>query len=352
MPFQAKIPTPLQEEHTLGKTYLRGTGHYLPERVVTSLELDERHGRLAGSHENASGVKSRRYANAEETSSYMGARAAMAALENAGLTFKDIDLILGACGTPEQAIPCTAALIQKAMGQMDSGTPCFDINSTCLSFVTAYQVADNFIKQGVYKNILIVSSEIASVGLNHKHLEAASLFGDGAAAVVLGSEGGSASSPTEVLGFRMETFSSGWDTCQIPGGGSLLHPSKLNWRLDESDERFLFQMNGPKVFRMASKLLPAFVQKLENASGVKISDAKLVIPHQASESALELVRRKLGIAPDRMYKIIENHGNMIAASIPLALHYAIQKGDIQKGDAVFLLGTSAGFSMGGLVLKY
>lgn len=330
---------------------IKGSGRYLPEKVVSSLSLDERLGHPGGTFEKASGVKSRHYASDEETSSYMGARAAQAALEDAKLKAKDIDLILGANGTPEQAIPCTAALIQKAMGLEDSGIPCFDINSTCLSFVTAMQVADSFISQGLYKNILVVSSEVASVGLNYKHLEAASLFGDGAAAFVVGRNDSESQSKSSVLGFHMETYSSGWDTCQIAGGGSGLHPRKLGWKLESDDTRFLFNMDGPKVFRLASKFLPRFMERLEEKSGVKLQDAQVVIPHQASDSAMELVRRKLDILPERMMKIIGEHGNMIAASIPLALHYALTQRRLQAGDTAFLIGTSAGFSMGGLVLR-
>lgn len=336
------------------KMFLKGSGHYLPERVVTSLELDEKFGVPGGTYQKASGVRARRYANEEETSSFMGARAAMAALEKAQLQIHDIDLILGACGTPEQAIPCTAALVQKALGAEDSGIPSFDINSTCLSFLTAVQVARQFLEAGAYKNILIVSSDIASVGLNYRRLEAASLFGDGAAAIVIGTEDARTltTAPTEILGFHMETYSSGWDTCQIPGGGSKLHPSRIEWQMQNDDERFLFNMDGPKVFRMASALLPKFVQRLEQNSGVRLQDTHLIIPHQASESALELMRRKLEIPPERFLKIIEEHGNMIAASLPLGLHYAIDSGRLKKGDVVAMIGTSAGFSMGGLVLKY
>jgi 3-oxoacyl-[acyl-carrier-protein] synthase-3 len=329
---------------------IRGSGHYLPERIVTSLELDERAGIAAGTYEKASGVRQRHYASQDETPSYMGARAALAAIENAGLRFSDIDLILGACGTPEQAIPCTAALIQKELGQQDSGVACFDINSTCLSFITAFQVAANFIAVGQYRNILIVSSEIASVGLNYEHLEAAALFGDGAVAFVVSVPEEAIGSST-LLGFHMETYSSGWDTCQIAGGGSRLHPSRLGWRLEKDDERFLFSMNGPKVFRMATKYLAPFMEKLEGKAGVQLRQAKLLIPHQASDSALELMRRRLDLQPERMLKIIGNHGNMIAASIPLALHYCLSDQTLQSGDVAFLIGTSAGFSMGGLVLR-
>lgn len=328
---------------------IAGSGHYLPNRVVTSLELDERAGLTAGTYERASGVRQRHYADERETSSFMGARAAIAALDKAGIKAQDIDLILGACGTPEQAIPCTAALIQRELGLENSGIPCFDVNSTCLSFVTAFQVAANFISLDQYKNILIVSSEIASVGLNYKHLESASLFGDGAVAFVVSAA--EANSKSTVLGFHMETYSSGWDTCQIMGGGSRLHPSNLDWTLTDQDERFLFHMNGPKVFRLATKHLFPFLRKLESKSGTLLEDAKLLIPHQASNSALELMKRRLNLSSERMTKIIEDHGNMIAASIPLALHYNLTNQTLKSGDVAFLIGTSAGFSIGGLAIR-
>lgn len=336
------------------KIQLKGTGCYLPQRVVPSVELDERFGRPAGTYEGASGVKSRRYAGAEESSPVMGARAAMAALETARLKAGDIDLILGACGTPHQAIPCTAALIQREMGLENSGIPCFDVNSTCLSFLSAFHLATRLLQAGEYRNILVVSSEVASVGLNHSHLEAAALFGDGAAAAVIGVLPDDATSEpvTELLAYHMETYSSGADICEILGGGSGLHPSKEDWRLRPNDERFLFNMNGPRIFKMASKVLSPFMRRLEEKSGAPLKHAALLIPHQASDSALEIVRRKLGVPPERFMKIIEHHGNMIAASLPLGLHYAIRDGRLKRGDTVYLLGTSAGFSIAGLVLRY
>ncbi len=330
---------------------LKGSGFYLPERIVTSLELDEKLGLKLGTFEFISGVKSRRYASDEESASVMGAKAALAAIEDANLNVSDIDLILGACGTMEQAIPCNAALIQRELKQIRSGVPCFDINSTCLSFVTALQVASNFIAQGMYRNILIVSSEVASVGLNYNQHEASSLFGDGAAAVVVGKAENSEDKKSFLLGFHMETYASGWDSCQIEGGGTRLHPSRLNWKLEHDDSRFQFKMQGPKIFRMVLKVLPEFMKTLEKKSGVSLNDVKLLIPHQASFSALELIRQKLALDPERMMNIIEEHGNMIAASMPLALHYALKSGRLKSGDHAIMIGTSAGFSIGGVAIQ-
>ncbi|RYZ67157.1 MAG: beta-ketoacyl-ACP synthase III, partial [Proteobacteria bacterium] len=143
-----------------------GSGVYLPKRIVTDRELDDKIGVSHGTTYRAAGVKQRHYVSAEETQSFMGAHAVMAALEDAHLRYEDLDLIICASGGHEQPIPCSAALIQRALGKMDSGTPCFDINATCLSFVTALDLASLMITTRRYRSIMIVSSEIASVGLN------------------------------------------------------------------------------------------------------------------------------------------------------------------------------------------
>ena len=329
---------------------IKGMGHYLPERIVTSSELDQKFGHKPGTFEKTSGVVSRRYAADDETNSKMGAKAAIEAIERAGIDLEDIDLILGACGTQEQAIPCTAAMVQRELGIENSGIPCFDINSTCLSFVTALNVAGKFVASGQHKNVLIVSADIASVGLNYRHLESASLFGDGAAAAIVGptAEG----EKSGLLSYHMETYSSGWDTCSIAGGGSRMHPSKMDWQLEKDDERFLFKMDGPKVFRLAAKYIGDFVGQLMQTTGYTLSDIDLVIPHQASESGMELIRRRLDVPVEKFMKINQEHGNMIAASIPLALYYATTQNRLTRGQTVALIGTSAGFSMGGVVLRY
>lgn len=170
-----------------------GTGKHLPEKIVTDEELDERLGVPSGWVSKVTGVGMRHYVSGGETSSMMGARAAEAALKAAGLGFSDIDCLVCTSGTKEQPLPSTAVLIQRAMGQEDSGVPAFDLDSTCLSFVTGLDVMSYMVAAGRYRHVLLVSSEIASVGLNWAEKESAALFGDGAAAAVIGpAEEGSA----------------------------------------------------------------------------------------------------------------------------------------------------------------
>ncbi|WP_062104351.1 beta-ketoacyl-ACP synthase III [Bacillus niameyensis] len=328
------------------KLKIVGVGTYLPSKIVTSSEIDQFLQLKPGWTYKKSGVQSRFYVDGE-TASQMGAKAAVKAIQDANLDLTDIDCIIAGSGTMEQPIPCNAALIQRELNLGESGIPCFDINTTCLSFVQALDVASLYIETGVYETILIVSSEIASVGINWKEKESSVLFGDGAAAVVVqktpeGEDSG-------IYTIRMETYSEGASYTEIRGGGTKKHPREH--RL-ETEADFLFHMNGPAVFRMSSKLLPDFVEKIFAASNLKMADLQAVVPHQASGMAMRLMKKKLQI-PDQIFiDVIENYGNMIAASIPLALHEAIRAKRLTRGGKVMLLGTSAGLSLGGMVLEY
>ncbi|MBA4537979.1 beta-ketoacyl-ACP synthase III [Bacillus aquiflavi] len=323
-----------------------GTGIYIPKTVVTAEELDKKLSLPSGWTLKKSGVRVRHFIT-NETASKMGAKAAVQAVENAGIRLEDIDCIISGSGTMEQPIPCNAALIQKELSLEESGIPCFDINTTCLSFVKGFDLASYLIDSGRYKTILIVSSEISSIGLNWKQKESAVLFGDGAAAVVVQKPRKEESS--HILTARMETYSVGASHSEIPGGGTKIHPRE---HAHLSEEHFLFQMNGQAIFRLSSRLLPAFMEKLFAGTNITMNALKAVIPHQASGMALRILQKKLNI-PDAVFiNNIENYGNTIAASIPIALHEAIEQGRIKRGDLVMLIGTSAGLSIGGVIFEY
>ena len=180
-----------------------GTGKYLPSKKIYAAEMDERLGLAPGESFRMSGVEVRHYVD-KESAAAMGASAVRMAMENARISVKDIDAIICVGAAPQQLIPCTAALLQKELGLETSGIPCFDVNSTCLGFITGLEVASSMISAGVYKKILLVAADISSIGMNWKEPESASLFGDGAAAAVVGetSEG----LQSEIISYRMETF--------------------------------------------------------------------------------------------------------------------------------------------------
>lgn len=328
------------------RTKILGTGKYLPKRQVTAEQLDELLGKKSGWVYKKSGVRVRHYADGE-TVSQMGAKAAFAALQDAGLTFQDIDCVICTNAIPEQPIPCTAAIIQMEMKQGDSGVPCFDINSTCLSFLAGLDLISYLVDSGRYTNVLIVAPEIASIGLNYNDPESSILFGDGAAAVVLGKTPDDEGS--RILASRMETYGSGHGLSEVRGGGSKL-PS-TSYGLGNAGQ-YLFSMQGEALFRKTSKLLPAFLDRLFGEAHVGLSKMRLVIPHQGSAMAMRLLQRKLQIADGQFMNIIENHGNTIAASLPMGIHEAVQQERLKRGDLLALIGISAGVSLGGMILEY
>lgn len=322
-----------------------GLGKYLPEKIVTSAELEKQLNIPSGWVAQTTGVVSRRYASGE-TVSQMAASAAQSALRMAGMQPADLDAIIGASASVRQAIPCTAAFVQRELGAPDGESACFDLNATCLGFVFALQTAAHLIAAGVYKNVLIFSSELATFSRNPNQWESAVLFGDGAAAAVV-----SAAQPGEasvIWHSRFVTYSSGAELTQLVGGGTLHHPNDPA----TTPEMNMFDMDGPSVFKKAARLVPPFLNEFAKTSGIKNGDYDQVIPHQASGHGLKLLTTRFGFHPERVFNHIHERGNCISASIPLALTEAVEAGRVKRGDKVLLLGTGAGLSVGGLAFTF
>jgi 3-oxoacyl-[acyl-carrier-protein] synthase-3 len=324
-----------------------GSGSYRPRDVVASEVFDRRFGLPVGTTAERSGVHRRHQAAPDETASQMAACAARAALGAAGLQATEIDALVAACGTNEQAMPFNAALLHRQLGLQGSGLPAFDIGSSCLSFVVALDVTAHLLSAGRFRRVLVVSSDIASRGLDPDDFETATLFGDGAAAVVVGLGEGQDSG--RWIASRFATYSDGAHLCEIRAGGSRYHP-RTHPESVLADH--LFHMDGKAVFKLALQVVPGFIAALLADAKIGWDDIDLVIPHQASRLAIEHMRRRLGVAPDRVVSILETHGNQVAASIGTALHHAVTTGRLTRGRCVLLLGTAAGFSVGGIVLEY
>ena len=323
------------------------TGTYLPRTVVPSAEIDRRLARRNGWTQRLFGIEKRHYAADDETTSGMAAAAAMDALRRACLSPGDIDCIVAACGVGEQPIPSTAVLVQNKLGLGDSGVPAFDVNSTCLSFVTAFDIVADAITLGRYRRVLVVSADIASCGLDWSNPEAAAIFGDGAAAAVL--ERSESGNGGRLLASHMATYGRYQDVCRLEAGGTRVNPHR-------DDDRFLqrthFQMDGPAALACVVEHLPGFVDALCRRSGLPKSAIDVVIMHQASSYSLSAVRKLLGFQPERVVTIFKEFGNQIATSIPHVLHRATMTGQLERGNIAMLLGTSAGLSFGGLVIEY
>jgi 3-oxoacyl-[acyl-carrier-protein] synthase III len=324
---------------------IAGTGHYLPISKCYSADIDQKLQRKIGKTETRTGVRERPVAT-HESSSSMAVAAAKDAIARANLEATDIDLIISACAVPEQPIPAMAPLIQAGLGLGHTGIPAFDINASCLSFVAAFDMAAQLIEAQRFRNVLIVSSEIASRALPwNSDPDTAAMFGDGAAAAILtsslGSSGGLAAS-------HIETWSDGYRDCELPAGGTRFD---FHNHLDDFAKGAQFQMDGKAAYRLAAKVIQPFFDRLLAKAGWSLDDVDLVVPHQASRGALDHLVAKLKIPRTKIIDIIADHGNQIAASIPIALNFAMREGRIASGMKVLMVGTSAGFSIGGLCLE-
>jgi 3-oxoacyl-[acyl-carrier-protein] synthase III len=320
---------------------IAGLGSYLPERIVTNAELELRFGLQPGWIAKRTGVLERRYARHETTVS-QAVTASQIALERSSIKLEEIDAIIGA-NLAQQTIPCTAALVQKALGAPDGSSACWDVNATCLSFMMALHSAALLIASGQYKNILIFSSEIASPSLNPLEPESASLFGDAAAAIVL-----TASDDSNLIGAKFQTFSSGSHLTELLGGGTLHRPQFTHGR----PELNLFHMDGPAIFKHAARTLPPFLEAFLTGIGWEISSIDALVPHQASGHGVQSISRRLGFTPGQVVFNLPLRGNCIAASIPLALTEAVEADQIKRGDRVLLAGTAAGLTLGAVALVF
>ena len=325
---------------------LLGTGHALPSSLITSAELDQQLNLRAGTIERVGGVRMRYFATQHENAAVLAAKAGNQALDAAGLTLDDIDCLVAASATMDQGMPCNAALIHRELGLSARAIPAFDINASCLGFLAALETISWPIIAGRYKRVLIIAADIASCGLDWNTLESSAIFGDGAAAAVLGpcTDGSS-----RLLAAELNTLSDGADLCRIPAGGSRYHPTRINQPFDELTK---FRMNGKGVFKLVAAHLPTFVERLLERAQLTRDQLDWIVPHQASQLALAHLSKRLGFAHNKVINIFAEHGNQVAASLPTALDIAIRGGQIQRGHRLLLLGAGAGLSLGGAILEY
>ena len=325
---------------------IRGCGHYRPAFAQTSSALDAVYGQPGGWTEAQFAISSRRIADRDETSSRMAARACEEALDEAGWAADEIDVLVGACGVMEQPIPGTSVLIQHELGLTRSGIPCFDVNMTCLSFLNALDLVSLAMKAGRFRRALIASSDIASAGLDYDHPKASAIFGDGAAAVCL--EAHDDADGPAVLATVFQTFSSGKDTAHLRAGGTKI---RVEDGFDAIADGAKFHMDPFAIFKAAGRHLPGVIDRALAGAGIGRDQVDAFICHQASAPGLEYMRHLVGDRPERVVDIFADHGNQIAASLPNALYAARRNGMLGEGRHALLLGTSAGISLGAMVVR-
>ena len=275
----------------------------------------------------------------------MAVEAIFQALNNSNLEIKDIDCLIAASGTMEQAIPCNAAKILAELN-IPKAIAGFDVNATCLSALMAIDLASSLLASEQYQRIAIVSSDIASPGLNWNHIESAGLFGDGAAALIISKP--FPKSNQKIIASLFRTYSSGVSLCQIRGGGSLNHPANIE---ENYTSYGLFEMQGKELYRAAAIVIQPFCDELFTKAGITLAQIDWVIPHQASGLAMQHFFKKLEINPDKVINLLRDRGNQIAVSLPSGLHELLQSDKARSGDKVLMIGTSAGLSVGGVILE-
>ncbi len=316
-----------------------------PEKVHSS-RLDELLNLPQGTLESIGGVTQRHWASATKQST-LAAQAVNQALAQAQLSLAQIDAIVAANGVPEQAIPCTAALIGRELGLDGSEQiACFDINATCLSFLVALDSVAAQLSVKRFHTVVIVSSDLASRGVDFGHLESAAIFGDGVVATVVQFDG---SEQSGIMHTQLTTYPQGWASTQIRAGGTQVNP-RTQANINEND--FLFQMDGRSVFKLSKQVLPNALMRFLNTAQLSLDSFDWIVPHQASHLAMQHMRKSLGIASHKIIDIYRDYGNQVAASLPTALSVGISDGRIERGQKVLLLGTGAGLLIGFLALQY
>ena len=278
----------------------------------------------------------------EETQLDLAEAAIQAALENANLSMKDIHCLISASAVGVQPIPCTAALIHERVAKGLS-IPAMDINTTCTSFISALSTMSHLIEAGEYHRVLIVSSEVGSLGLNPKQKESYELFSDGAAAFIFQKS----SQEKGVIASLQRTWSGGAHDTEIRGGLTSYQPKEYS---EETKTNFMFDMKGKKILLLSARVIPEMFQEFQEKSGISKDAVDYIIPHQASR-ALPLVMGKLGVDEDKYLNLVTDYGNMVSVAVPFGLAYALVHGYVKEGDTIFLMGTAAGMTVNMLALK-
>ncbi|MFZ5944262.1 MAG: 3-oxoacyl-ACP synthase III family protein [Bacillota bacterium] len=319
-----------------------GYGYFLPELVVSNSEIAKHIGKTANWIEERTGIRERRKAEYNISTSDIAVNAAVSALDKANIKAGDIDLIIVATTTPDMIFPSTACLVQSRIAACNAAA--FDISAACSGFMYGFDIAVSYVASGRYKKILLIGADTYSKIVNYKDPQTSILFGDGAGAVVIGEVPKGFGVITSFLG----ADGSGGDSLKVPGGGSKM--PLTHELLDQKINTIV--MNGREVYQFAVKIIDQIINQAVHLSGITIEDISLIIPHQANKRILQSVADRLRLPPEKLYCNIEYYGNMSSASIPVALSEACIKKQIKTGDLVLLIGFGAGLTWGASLMKW
>ncbi|WOS63883.1 beta-ketoacyl-ACP synthase III [Sinorhizobium fredii] len=321
------------------RSVVRGFGAALPKRVLTNKEMESKVDTSDEWIVQRTGIRQRHIAGEGETTASLGERAARAALERAGLTADDLDLIIVATSTPDNTFPATAVNIQNRLGMRHGAA--FDLQAVCSGFVYAVATADAYIRGGLAKRALVIGAETFSRILDWSDRTTCVLFGDGAGAIILEAQKGEGTTADRgVLTAQLRSDGMHGDKLYVDGGpsttGTVGH----------------LRMEGREVFKHAVGMITDVIEAAFEATGTSADDVDWLVPHQANRRIIDGSAKKLGIPNEKVVVTVDLHGNTSAASIPLALDTAASDGRIKKGDLVMLEAMGGGFTWGSVLIRW
>lgn len=318
---------------------IAGTGSYLPEKVLTNADLAQFVDTSDEWITARTGIRERHVAAEGETTSDLAYHASVRAMEAAGVSAQDIDLIVLGTTTPDLIFPSTACLLQHRLGA--NGCPAFDVNAACSGFIYALTVADKFIRSGAARTVLVVGAETLTRMLDWSDRGTCVVFGDGAGAVVLkaDSEAGILSTHLHADGGKKDLL---WNPVGVSAG----------FKPEEPNAGVKVLMTGNEVFKHAVKALDSVVEETLEANGLDRHDIDWLIPHQANLRIIEATAKRLDMPMERVIVTVDKHGNTSSGSVPLALDEAVRSGKVQRGQLLLLEAFGGGFTWGSALLRY
>ena len=330
---------------------ISGLGFYVPENVVTNDDLSKIMDTNDAWIQERTGIKERRHIiKGEDTTTSMGVKAAKIAIERAGISKDDIDFIVFATLSPDYYFPGPGVLVQRDLGIKTVGA--LDIRNQCSGFVYAVSIADQYIKSGMYKNVLVIGSEVHSMGLDFtdRGRGVSVIFGDGAGAAVMSRE---TNLTKGILSTHLHSEGQHAEELAVlaPGMGDRW-VSDIIKDNNPDDESYLPHMNGQFVFKNAVVRFAEVINEGLQANGMTVSDIDMLIPHQANLRISQFIQQKFQLKDEQVFNNIQKYGNTTAASIPIALTEAWEQGKIKSGDTVVLAAFGSGFTWGSVIIKW
>jgi 3-oxoacyl-[acyl-carrier-protein] synthase-3 len=325
------------------KAVIAGTGMYVPEGTLTNQDLEKIVDTSDDWITSRTGIKTRHICQDGDTTATLASMAANKAIDDAGITAEEVDMIIVATITPEMVFPSTACFVQESIGAKNAWA--FDVNAACSGFVYSLSIAQQFIISGRYKNILVIGAETLSKITDYEDRNSCVLFGDGAGALVVQS---STEGDAGILYGSCSSDGGGWTSLNCRAYGSR-NPSPKDL---ENPKDVFMNINGREIYHLAVRRIVELVNDCMENCDLTIDDISMFIPHQMNARIIESVAKRLNLEPDRIFINIEKYGNTSAASIPMALDECRRQGKLKSGDIVLLAAFGAGLTWGANLIRF